>query len=326
MDSLSLIERMCAYTEATGLPPTGVHRKLTDKVLVKLGVPCITCNGTGLQVLEGRRHFCSACHGFLRCLSAHEVVRLYQIVVARFPELRTRIPLVQEAADRWYWGSAVPEVAPRYFGPEALPGSVPPAPGAVALRVATIVWRNGGHSQFLWTWSADDQVAVLWERLPELLQDDGQAWTEVFAWARGGAADPAQSVRHLLYSGWSVTNPAYEWLGTPRIAELVGVSQFFATTTYSAMVSPGLLRSLFHGAINTRMGMASQPPYSDNAEPVEPYAYRGNPVNPRKLEPLTRLLIYKPKAQTARVVTEARILPFRRRATRLAGAPDIETS
>jgi hypothetical protein len=334
VDSLSFIERICAYTSATGLPPMGVHRKLTDQVLVHLGVRCIACNGTGVQSREGRRGFCLTCHGFLWCLSAHEVVRLYQIGSAAFPELRSRAPHVQKAADRWYCGCAVPQTAPRYFGLEPLPEMVPVVPDRNALLVASVAWRNGGRSEYVWTRHVSANMCVLWERIPELLLDDGRPWTEVFAWASGGFSDPAVSARRLLREGWSHTNPAYEWLAAPRMTRYFGLTEHF-TAAPDGLLSGRELQSLFFAAISVRTRETKQPRWT--AAPKRPaqlqttnigsYAFGDKPANTRKPAPATPLLRYAHKEPTAEPVAEGRVLPFRRNAnsTRITKPPGSRT-
>jgi hypothetical protein len=258
MSDLSLVEMMCAYASATGLPPTGAHRKLTDQVVMRLGVPCESCDGTGLQLSEGKRHFCSDCHGFLRRLSAADVIRLYQIVTARFPELLSRITNVQAAADRWHLGKPVPATVPRHLGLETLPAAVPLRPDATALPVASVTWRGGGRSNYLWTASTHDDVCVLWERLPALLLADGEPWAEVFSWERGGAADPARSAKRLLRCGWAESNPAYDWLAAPRMSTFFGLSKFFSVD-FGWLVSERELGSMFLAAVQARDQTAGRP-------------------------------------------------------------------
>src|SRR5450631_1916578 len=132
---LSMIERMHAYSLATGMKPVGIHRRLTDHVVMRLGTRCDSCDGSGVQLTEDRRHFCSDCQGFLRRLPPAGVVRLYQIVSARFPELRSRVPIVQAAVDRWADRKPPPVNGAVYFGLDELPVAVPPRPDATALPV-----------------------------------------------------------------------------------------------------------------------------------------------------------------------------------------------
>jgi hypothetical protein len=229
MDGLSHVERLCAYTSATGLPPTGGHRRLTNQLLVRLGAPCNSCNRTGGHLCDGRHRFCVDCHEFLLRLVAHEVVRLYQIVTVRFSEQCSRAPVVQEAADQWYAGSLISVTAPRYFGREPLPASAPLSPDENAQLIASVTSRNGGRSEYLQT--VCDDICILWERIPELLLDDGHPWTEVFGCARGGVADPRLSARRLLYLGWSATNPAYERLASPSMARFYGLTKYFSAAS-----------------------------------------------------------------------------------------------
>lgn len=242
---------MCAYASATGFPPTGTHRKLTDQVVMRQGVACDSCNGSGLQITNGKRHFCSDCHGFLRRLSAADVVRLYQIVTARFPDLCSRVAKVQEAADRWHCGKSLPATAPKYFGREPLPAAVPVVPNGKALLVASITWRSGGRSDYLWTGSAADDLCVLWERTPELLLEDGEPWTEVFAWAHGSLIDPSLSAQRLLQRGWAKSNPAYEWLSSPSFASSHSLHRAISATS-AGILSAQQIGWLFRAATRSR--------------------------------------------------------------------------
>jgi hypothetical protein len=101
MRNQSVIEMMCAYTSATGLPPTGVHRRLTDNLLARLGTQCAACDGAGVLMSDKVRTSCSECHRFGWRLTAAEVRRLHQIVTARFPELRNPDGRLERAVSLW---------------------------------------------------------------------------------------------------------------------------------------------------------------------------------------------------------------------------------
>ena len=322
--TLSMIERMCAYTSATGFPPTGTHRKLTDQIVMRLGVPCDSCDGSGVQFSDGERHYCSDCHGFLRRLCAADVVRLYQIVTARFPELCGRVPNVQTAADRWHCGRSVPATAPKYFGREPPPAAIPAMPDVKAQLVASITWRSGGRSEYLWTGSAADNLCVLWERTPDLLLEDGEPWTEVFAWAHGGIEDPSLSARRLLHQGWAESNPAYEWLAAPRMSAFLGLTKFFFVNR-DAMLSAQLLQSFFCAAVRVRTrttaslsaNKPSKPPGTRKTLNVGPYPFGTKLADARHPMPTALRAGSIPAAEPTKLVAEARILPFRRSRQRI---------
>jgi hypothetical protein len=101
MRNQSVIEMMGAYASATGLPPTGIHRRLTDHLIMRMGVRCGTCRGDGVLTSIEDRTACSKCHRFGWRLTAAEVRRIHQIVTARFPELRNTDGRLERAVSLW---------------------------------------------------------------------------------------------------------------------------------------------------------------------------------------------------------------------------------
>ena len=200
MDNQTALEQKELYASATGLPPTGLHRKFADHVISSFAVRCVSCNGTGSQVIKGIARWCSDCDGLKGHPSAAAVTRLHQVVIANFPDLRNRSN--QEAAvQRWAARKWAPATGPMYLGHEEFPPSVPRAPSDTAIHVASIKWRHGLQSELLWTTFKDDKLWVLWERLPELLLPNSESWTEVFSWSDTSNDRSPHSVHALLEHG-----------------------------------------------------------------------------------------------------------------------------
>jgi hypothetical protein len=174
---MSIVEMMATYASTTGLPPTGPHRKLADHLISRFSTLCQSCTGIGLQVVGGATRICAGCGGFRRVLSPSAIRRLHQIVGAHHPAVRKQDR--RENAALWWAArkSVIPD-GPIHLGLETVPAPVPRAPNDAARTVASITWRRGLHSEFLWS-SSDTGHCVLWERLPRLELEDGRPWVEV---------------------------------------------------------------------------------------------------------------------------------------------------
>jgi hypothetical protein len=264
---------MDAYALAVGIPTYGLHRKYMDHAVRRFAVPCKSCKESGLQMFGDAQGQCVDCGGFKRRLSPAAVRRLYQIVAARFPEVRARSN-AEESAQRWEARKAVTVTKPMYLGLKDLPLGVPQKPDSSALRVASITWRRGLRSEFLWT-ACEDDICVLWEHLPGL-EHAGESWTEVFAWAQGGDCDPKRSAQRLLQDGWSVANPAYDWLGSLTAAASNRLSQAFSVTS-EGLLSRSQFQWLFHAAVRVRVQgekRSQRPKATDKPLNIGPYHFR----------------------------------------------------
>jgi len=161
-----------------------------------------------------------------------------------------------------------------------------------ARPVASITWRRGLRSEFLWS-TSDTCHCVLWERLPNLKFEDGTPWIEMFAWAAGGAENPERSVQRLLHRGWSETNPAYGWLATLKVSSGSGPINAF-TTDLAGMVSGPEIEWLFRAAVRTRRHSVQHFPASarnaalgaNKPRNIGPYPFGRRPTgSPKNLEP-----------------------------------------
>jgi hypothetical protein len=130
MRGQSIIEMMGAYASATGLPPTGTHRRLTDQLIMRMGVRCGTCRGDGVLTSIEDRTSCSKCHRFGWRLTAAEVRRIHQIVTARFPELRNTDGRLERAVSLWGSKRRRAMDGPIYLGIETPTPRLPASPNA----------------------------------------------------------------------------------------------------------------------------------------------------------------------------------------------------
>ena len=298
------------YGPATRMPTIGLHRKYMDHAVRCFAVACDSCKGSGLQMLGGTQCLCVDCGGFKKRLCPAAVRRLYQIVAARFPEVRARSN-AEEAAQRWEARKAVAVTKAMYLGLEDLPQSVPQRPDSSALRVASITWRRGLRSEFLWA-ACEAGVCVLRERLPDLVHA-GEPWAEVFAWARGGGRDPERSAQQLLQQGWAVANPAYDWLGSSHCGPSLGLPKAFSVTS-EGLLSGHQLEWLFRAAARVRAQAEKRlprPKASDKPQNIGPYSFGKGISNaaPKKLEaPHAPSVAGAVPVKTA--VGDAQLLPF----------------
>jgi hypothetical protein len=278
------LELLGAYASETGLPTVGLHRKTMDHAFRRFAVTCDSCSGTGLQMIADARSVCTDCGGLKSRLSPAAVRRLHQIVVAAFPEVRPKSN-VEKAAKRWEARKPVTVFKPVYLGSEDLPVGVPPRPNSRALPVASIKWRRGLRSEFLWT-AGEADLCVLWERLPDLKHSDGEPWAEVFAWASGGVADPGRSVQRLLLHGWAAANPAYDWLDSLQFRKSSRLRKAF-TVTAGGLLSEQQLEWLFAAAARARSKATAQRrtsakgkvPLVDKPLNIGPYSAFTAPLN-----------------------------------------------
>ncbi len=257
---------MAQYQLETGLPPLGLHRTLADYVIGRFASPCLTCAGARSQHLRREQANCTNCRGFQWRLSPAAIRRSHQIVTAAFPEIRARCT-TETTAKRWAARRTAPVTQPIYLGVAPLPATVPPAPFQGALPVCSLTWRRGLRSEFLWT-GGRSGPCVLWERLPDLMHQDGTSWSEVFAWTPAGTMDPAGSVLRLLECGWAKGNRAYDWLSKPTRLSLLGGKAFSVTST--GIVSEEQIQWLFLASARVRGLPARSASMMANAKRLRP--------------------------------------------------------
>ena len=315
---MSIIEMMATYASATGLPPTGPHRKLADHLISRFSTPCQSCTGIGLQVVDGATRICADCGGFRRVLSPSAIRRLHQIVGAHHPAVRKQDR--RENAALWWAArkSVIPD-GPIHLGLETVPAPVPRAPNDAARTVASITWRRGLHSEFLWS-SSDTGHCVLWEQLPMLAYDNGTPWVELFAWAAGGADNPERSAQRLLHRGWSETNPAYGWLATIKPSSSSSPTRAF-TLDLDGTLSERQIDWLFRAAVHTRRcspqhfsaSARTAALAADKPRNIGPYSFGQRPtVSPKNLEPRDIAEAFSVDARPKNNVIDAQVLALRR--------------
>lgn len=284
---MSLIEMWCTYSRETGLPPTGPAYRLVNHVISRFAVPCPCCNGAGSKALDGSDSHCVGCGGFRRYLSPAAIRRAHQIVRATFPNVGSS-ERTDDAARRWATREYRPATTPTYLGFDTMPTSVSRAPLEDALTVASMTWRRGLRSEFLWA-KYDPDLHVLWERLPNLLLPSGEPWVEVFAWMRGQVVDPDRSAQRLIQLGWTEMNPAYGWLARRKWTG-TGLFKAFSVTS-PGLLAAGELEWLFRLAARVRhkntkrqtTDADSRQPVPSGPENIGPYPFwerQGHPPAP----------------------------------------------
>lgn len=310
---MSLKEMWCMFARETQLPPTGPAYKLARHVISRFAVPCTSCNGSGSKVFDGKDSQCAGCGGFRNYLSPAAIRRAHQIVRAAFPTVST-LERTNEAARRWSVRESHPTDKPMYLGYDTLPPSASRAPPKDAIAVASITWRRGLRSEFLWAPEGD--LSVLWERLPDLLLPGNEPWAEIFALARGAAADPNRAAQRLVQLGWADTNPAYGWLTTSRPAVTAPFKPFSVGS--SGLLSAAQLEWLFRSAARARHEDAK-------LGPIEADSKRSAPSRTRNIGPYpfpshrTKHEDPKPQARNAADIEQA--VPFRRNSKRIEDGP-----
>lgn len=278
---MSLNDMWCMYSRETGLPPTGPAYRLVSHVISRFSTPCSSCNGEGSKALDGKDAHCVGCGGFRRYLSPAAIRRAHQIVRATFPSVASR-ERTQEAARGWTARAYQPPVAPMYLGRDPLPLSVTQAPPGDALPVASITWRRGLRAELLWT--ADGDLQVLWERLPDLLLPTGEPWVEVFSWIRGPESDAERSAQRLLRLGWSEMNPAYGWLGACRAINVPPFRAF--SVTAEGLLKAAQLDWLFLSAARVRREDAKREAAGKRRiSNIGPYSFGARPQRPPQTRP-----------------------------------------
>lgn len=81
----SVLERMAAYERATGLKPSGVHRRDADELIRGVSRRCTHCAGDGYFLAGKGWLWCEACGGLGRVLTPRAQLMLRQRVVEMYP-------------------------------------------------------------------------------------------------------------------------------------------------------------------------------------------------------------------------------------------------
>lgn len=81
----NLTDRLAAYQRATGLKPSGLHRRVADELMRGVSRRCLHCGGDGFHLVGKAWMWCEPCGGLGRVMTPRAQLLLRQKVVERFP-------------------------------------------------------------------------------------------------------------------------------------------------------------------------------------------------------------------------------------------------